>query len=112
MNKEEYHRYSELLNIVVGLFSFALAIACLSSSYPKLASSASFLFVTFLIIHVSQFLPSRFRKLRDKKRTLKEENEFQTLRYESFSFRGGIRSFPIFLVGYISLFLLTAYNFF
>ena len=99
----EYMRWSEFLNVGIGLLSFSLAISCLGTPAPKNAALISLIFMLLFMIYGQKHFPRKLRELR--KISLKGVDEVALLGIERkyFGLDALLRNFPVFLFGWLFL---------
>lgn len=100
----EYAKWSEFLNIGVGLLSFSLGISCLGTPIPGISALLSLLFMLIFIAYGrKKHYPAKLRELRKATLVGIDEVALLGIKRKYFGLSAIFRKFPVFLVGWFFL---------
>lgn len=101
--EEEFAKWSEFLNVSVGLLSFSLAISCLGTPKPYLSSFTSLIFLFVFMKYSQKRFPRKIIELRKADLVGVDKVAFLGIERKYFSLTSLIKNCPVFLVGYLFL---------
>jgi hypothetical protein len=101
--EEEFAKWSEFLNMGVGLFSFSLAISCLGTPKPFLSSLTSLIFLFLFMKYSQKHFPKKILDLRKAELVGVDEVAFLGIESKYFSIMSLIKNCPVYLAGYLFL---------
>ena len=104
--REQFKLWATFLNTGIGLLSFTLAIACLGTNIPWVNALLSMLIIVCIRVQGKHYFPSKVKDLRKRaKEDEKAKVLLKGLESEFLSFKTLITGYPIFLIGFLFLFL-------
>lgn len=99
----EYAKWSEFMNVGVGLLSFNLGISCLGTPRPDISGFLSLGFMLLFMMYGQSNFPRKIRELRKAELVGIDQLTLLGIERKYFGVQGLFRNFPVFLSGWLFL---------
>jgi len=106
--ESQFETWASYLNTGVGLVAFTLALACLGTNSPAINAWLSILVISLTYKNGRKFFPAEINNLRSlAKKDKKAKLVLDGLMKTHFGFKTNFTKYPLFMFGYIFLFLIA-----
>ena len=107
----EFTKWTETLNITVGVVLFNLGVSCLGSPDPKVTASFSTAFASLLLFHISYKFPATLKELRKKRLQGVDEVTLGGIENKHLGCVALLKNFYVFFAGWLFLVFVWLYEF-
>ncbi len=110
--ESQFEIWATYLNTGVGLFAFTLALACLGTNSPATNAWLSIIVISLTYKNGRKFFPAEINKLRSLAKTDKKAQVvLNGLMETHLGFKTNFTKYPLFVFGYVFLFLIAFSNY-